>query len=263
MKDVVNKLSEPLNKNDIELRVGNVSQGGLSLLAYKTARTDVNRLNKVCGLNWRNEHFYDDKGLLCCRIALYNEDTGEWIAREDVGVESAAEKEKGSYSDSFKRAGFRWGIGVELYNSPFIFIKWQTQKEGNRFKPVGFFASNLKITKYKIENHEPKFEISYNGNVVWSNFGVTQKQETGLKIDNNQIMEIEGLINEVGADKQGFLNHFKINKIDDMQMANYQLAIKMLNRKKATQRKLVRTPEIQDDPIEQIEQQEIVDINEI
>lgn len=31
-------------------------------------------------------------------------------------------KEKGEASDALKRAGFTWGIGVELYNSPFIWI---------------------------------------------------------------------------------------------------------------------------------------------
>ena len=31
-------------------------------------------------------------------------------------------KEKGEASDSFKRAGFKWGIGRELYTSPFIYI---------------------------------------------------------------------------------------------------------------------------------------------
>ena len=32
------------------------------------------------------------------------------------GTESFADKEKGLASDSFKRAGFNWGIGKELYD---------------------------------------------------------------------------------------------------------------------------------------------------
>ena len=44
----------------------------------------------------------------------------------DCGVESREDGEgnekKGEASDAFKRAGFRWGIGRELYTAPFIFF---------------------------------------------------------------------------------------------------------------------------------------------
>ncbi|NOW12590.1 hypothetical protein B0H35_000004 [Clostridium acetobutylicum] len=45
-----------------------------------------------------------------------------WISKQDVGTESNTEKEKGQASDSFKRACFNFGIGRELYTSPFIWI---------------------------------------------------------------------------------------------------------------------------------------------
>ena len=45
-----------------------------------------------------------------------------WVWKQDVGVESFTEKEKGQASDSFKRACFNWGIGRELYSAPFIWI---------------------------------------------------------------------------------------------------------------------------------------------
>ncbi|MBO7273338.1 MAG: hypothetical protein J6V22_00635, partial [Clostridia bacterium] len=38
------------------------------------------------------------------------------------GTESNTEAQKGEASDSFKRACFNWGIGRELYTSPFIWI---------------------------------------------------------------------------------------------------------------------------------------------
>ena len=101
------KLDSPLTKDEVELRIGMVNISGFSLLAYKTARTDVNRLNKVHGDNWKNNHFYDSKDNICCEILVWNPTIKEWIGRSDVGVESFTEKEKGSYSDSFKRAGYR------------------------------------------------------------------------------------------------------------------------------------------------------------
>ena len=44
----------------------------------------------------------------------------------DCGIESREDEDgnqkKGEASDAFKRAGFKWGIGGELYTAPFIFI---------------------------------------------------------------------------------------------------------------------------------------------
>lgn len=173
--NISEELSKPLNKEDIELRVGHISAKGLTLLVYKTARTDVKRLNSVCGTSWKNQHFYDNKGLLCCKIAVFDKDIKEWVSREDVGTESMTEKEKGSYSDSFKRAGFRWGIGLELYNAPFIFIQWDTKlKDGQKHKydSLYFYDSKLAIEDYQVVDGVVKISISYKDKgIVYSNIG--------------------------------------------------------------------------------------------
>jgi len=119
-------LQKPLQADEIELRIGTVkAKSGFSLLLYKTARTDRNRLDEAFGiLGWQNEHYIDVNNNVICKIKAYDETSKTWISKEDVGTESYTEKEKGSYSDSFKRAGFRFGIGIELYDSPFIWIKW-------------------------------------------------------------------------------------------------------------------------------------------
>ena len=46
MKELITKLSEPLTKDDVELRIGTTSAKGFSLLLYKTARTDIKKLNE-------------------------------------------------------------------------------------------------------------------------------------------------------------------------------------------------------------------------
>lgn len=130
------KLKEKLSDADIEFRIGNISENkGFSLLAYKTARADMARLDEVCGAkNWQNKHYVDSKGNVICSIGIYCKEKNEWIWKEDTGSESFTEKEKGSYSDSFKRAGFRWGIGIELYKYPFIWIKWDNWYKNNKGK---------------------------------------------------------------------------------------------------------------------------------
>lgn len=111
-----------LKANEIDARVATVNEKGASLLLYKDARVDQNILDETVGpLNWKRSHQIID-GRLYCTVELYNEKTGEWVSKQDVGTESMTEKEKGQASDSFKRACFNWGIGRELYSAPFIWI---------------------------------------------------------------------------------------------------------------------------------------------
>ena len=112
-----------LKADEIECKVSTINEKGLSLLLYKTARTDMQLLDETVGAyNWKCD-YKEVKGNMYCGISLYDKDKKEWITKWDCGVESAfGDKEKGEASDAFKRAGFRFLIGIELYTSPFIYI---------------------------------------------------------------------------------------------------------------------------------------------
>ena len=116
-----------LTADDIEVRVQSVKQNGLILLLYKNARVDMAILDETVGPQcWQREH-YECKGNLFCRVGIdinYEHDDfdAEWVWKSDCGVESNTEAQKGEASDSFKRACFNWGIGRELYTSPFIWV---------------------------------------------------------------------------------------------------------------------------------------------
>lgn len=111
-----------LTANEIECRVGTISEKGLSLLLYKDARADMKILDEVYGaMNWQRIHEVIG-GNLYCIVQIYDEAKKEWISKMDVGTESYTEKEKGQASDSFKRACVSVGIGRELYTAPFIWI---------------------------------------------------------------------------------------------------------------------------------------------
>lgn len=129
-----------LTKDQIEVKVKKVSESGAVLLLYKTARTDMDLLDATVGPgNWTND-YREIKGNLYCGIAI--RDNGEWIWKWDCGIESRNDGEgnekKGEASDAFKRAGFRWGIGRELYTSPFIFVSMPTERRGSGYQLVGF-----------------------------------------------------------------------------------------------------------------------------
>lgn len=123
MKELVFPL---LDANDIEVRIGsfNKDKTKCTLLLYKTARTDANVLDNhpdIGCFNWQKK-FYELKSVIYCSLGIYNQDRKEWVWKDDAGAETQVETEKGTASDAFKRAGFAWGIGRELYSAPTIWV---------------------------------------------------------------------------------------------------------------------------------------------
>lgn len=150
-----------LTKDDIEVRVQSVKKNGLVLLLYKNARVDMNILDETVGAeNWQREH-YEVKGNMFCRVGINIAPTidmsgsegvayisDRWVWKSDCGTESNTEAQKGEASDSFKRACFNWGIGRELYTSPFIWVnegKYKVNEKGQCY-------DSFSVEKIKIEN---------------------------------------------------------------------------------------------------------------
>ena len=166
-----------LKADEIEARVQSIktkngTPSGLVLLLYKNARCDMNILDETVGAeNWQREH-YECKGNLFCRVGiktassmkLTNEGiTGtptEWVWKSDCGVESNTEAQKGEASDSFKRACFNWGIGRELYTSPFIWVPaekcniYDTKRKDKNGNPVYATNDRFAVEKIVIENKQ-------------------------------------------------------------------------------------------------------------
>ena len=130
-----------LRADEIDCRIAQIKETGLSLLLYKDARCDMNILDETVGpFNWQRYHSRENAN---CTVAIYDESKKEWVSKEDTGTESNTEAQKGLASDSFKRACFNWGIGRELYTAPFIWIpaeKCNIQKKGERFVCYDIFS---------------------------------------------------------------------------------------------------------------------------
>lgn len=109
-----------LRADEIECRIAMCKATGVQLLLYKDARCDQNILDETVGaMNWQRHHTRDNRN---CIVSIWDPVKERWIEKEDTGTESNTEAEKGLASDSFKRACFNWGIGRELYTSPFIWF---------------------------------------------------------------------------------------------------------------------------------------------
>ncbi len=109
-----------LKANEIEVRIQSVKKTGVVLLLYKDARADMNLLDETVGpMNWQRRHNRDNAN---CVVSIWDAEKKQWIEKEDTGTESNTEAVKGLASDSFKRACFSWGIGRELYTTPFLWF---------------------------------------------------------------------------------------------------------------------------------------------
>lgn len=134
-----------LTATDIECRIQQITNKGAVLLLYKTARVDMRILDEVYGsMNWQRHHEVINNNLFCT-ISVWDSEKSQWVSKQDVGTESNAEAEKGQASDAFKRAGFAWGIGRELYDAPFIFIQAPIDKYDR------FTVKEIKYDKEKRE----------------------------------------------------------------------------------------------------------------
>lgn len=137
MIDILDRLAAPFSPAEVDWRLGTMKQDktkGMAL-AYIDARTVQDRLDDVCGPLWQCEHVVSGDKRVTCRIGIKIGD--EWVWRSDGAGETDVEGEKGSYSDSFKRAAVKWRIGRYLYDlaSPWVEVE-----------PMG--------KSYKIATHE-------------------------------------------------------------------------------------------------------------
>lgn len=171
-----------LGKEDIDVRVAQTktynNNGQLvvkvNLLLYKNARVDMKVLDELfTPMGWKRTHkLIGDR--LYCQVEVWDEEKKEWICKEDVGVESNTEAEKGQASDSFKRACVNWGIGRELYTAPRVSIelndKEYTRDQQGKIrveasfsvKSIGYDTKTRTITFLEIQDRFGNVRYSMN-----------------------------------------------------------------------------------------------------
>lgn len=169
-----------LRADEIECRAQSVKSNGCVLLLYKDARTDMNLLDETFGSeNWQRTHEVINDNLFC-NIEIWDTDKKYWVKKQDVGVESNTEKEKGQASDAFKRAGFNVGIGRELYTAPFIWISLSADEVDNtKGKPSMSFKVKFHVSHivYNDKREIKELEIQDQSGKVRFSLGTKTKAE--------------------------------------------------------------------------------------
>lgn len=121
--DILTQLKRPFPVNQLKWRKG----GGGKELVYINAQQYQQRLDEVMGVNWQCEYTQvTHTGLTACKVGLMLpclwDDPEQkkpiewgWVWRSSGAGETNIEGDKGTFTDSFKRACSAWGIGRYLY----------------------------------------------------------------------------------------------------------------------------------------------------
>lgn len=254
-----------LKANEIECRAATVSEKGLVLLLYKDARVDQRILDETFGaFGWKRSHQCID-GNLYCTVEILNNETGEWIAKQDVGKTGMMEKEKSQSSDSFKRACFNWGIGRELYSAPFIWIpagKTNIQQKENKFYCQDRFS--VKSISYNEEREisalmvindkgQAVYELKEkktagNGKEKQDSKAEQSKKEPEKELQKNaltkkaaenaitkeQMASLQAELNRTGVAMEAVQDRYHIQKPESMSGELYERVMRALSKTKPT-----------------------------
>lgn len=226
-----------LTADEIECRVAQISLNsdkqtakGLSLLLYKDARVDQNILDEtVTPMNWQRDH-KELKGNIYCGISIWDDKKQVWVTKWDCGKESNTEAEKGEASDSFKRAGFNWGIGRELYTAPFIWISADKTEINKNIKGVFQCKDrfHVKHIAYKDKKITELIIVNQNEQVVYTlgNQSTKPMAEKPIveepKPQENRLAPVIEELKRVGYGTNAVCKTYKISSIDQMTDENIE-----------------------------------------
>lgn len=242
-----------LKANEIECRISVINEKGLSLLLYKDARVDQRILDETFGaFGWKRSHQCID-GNLYCTVEILDKESGEWVAKQDVGTTGYTEKEKSQASDSFKRACFNWGIGRELYTAPFIWIPAgkaaiqvrETQNKEKRYYCNDHFSVNSiqyngdrEISALVIVNEkgQPVYELKASGSSkgrVTAEKKEPQKEPEKSTLSKEKMDSLQAELDRTGVSMETVQDRYKIKEPGTMSEELYGKVMAALKRTKS------------------------------
>ena len=194
-----------LKAEEIEVRVQQLINANgkyyTILLLYQDARAAMKILDESFGVyGWQRGHQTID-GKMFCNIQIRNPETGEWVTKQDIGVESNTEAEKGQASDAFKRAAVNVGVGRELYSAPNIFInvpdEWVDKPQGKKERLKSKIAFRVSNIEYDGERNITKLSVAdHTGKTVYTMAADTPNPKPGSIPETYKCMRCEQLIKD-------------------------------------------------------------------
>jgi hypothetical protein len=124
-KEIMDELKRPFPATEIRFKIQAKMQDNTKglIVPYLDARNVMDRLDEVCGPDWSDSY----KSVVIggtsgseCSLTVFG------VTRTDVGdpdSDGMDKSLKSAYSDAFKRAAVKFGIGRFLYGSPKMYAK--------------------------------------------------------------------------------------------------------------------------------------------
>lgn len=214
------KTPRTLYENEIHIKAIPLSLKKVELLLYTDRITIMSIMDETYGIGkWQSSHKTRTKGdgstEMFCEIKVYNDELGEWMARDDAGLGS---NDKIQSTDSFKRACVLWGVGTELYSLPEekIMIDAYRPAVDGYGKPILLNGVQSSETLVNVEQDE-------NGNYICPDiFKITQ-----YHLDDKHM--IDGLaIKNVSTGKMVYIYYpekYETKKKKNVDMTPYEMLI--------------------------------------
>lgn len=147
-RDAARHLRRPFTPEAIRFKVQTtMGDKGCLLVSYIDARLVTERLNLVCPHLWHDEYEALADGLMLCRLTV------DGITRTDVG---SGYKGKGLYSDAFKRAAVKFGVGQSVYALPQIKLWLSEEPEDKAKHRIESFKDSKGKTQFRITDYGMK-----------------------------------------------------------------------------------------------------------
>lgn len=256
-----------LKPKEISIRVERINKSEVSFLLYKDARVDMDILDETYGpMNWKREHSRDNAN---CVVSIWDDAKKQWIPKEDVGMPSFADADKGLASDSFKRACVNVGIGRELYSAPPIVIARNLLDVRQNFKGKDTCYSDLYVNKIAYDENRTivalqikdrdtdkavfnrklknaSIAIKYDINdekVTFTPDSVGDDSNGEMAITEEQKDIIRRLVQEANVQKAVFLKKFEAAALSDLTYSQAVEGIEKLEALKAQKESNVTTEE--------------------
>ncbi|MEN8237425.1 MAG: Rad52/Rad22 family DNA repair protein [Pseudomonadota bacterium] len=200
-------------------------------VAYIDARAVMDILDEVVGPdNWQDDYKSVDNHMLA---GIGIKCGAGWVWKWDTGSESNIEKEKGMISDSFKRAGVKWGIGRFLYDLDMVYLPANEKKTQNNHPHV---VDNNGKRVWDVTKHVNKIKSSTNQQAQRNNNG---KLQTKTSADFEILLEKATTVAELGEISDKIRASVKaLPKAEAEKVRGYYRDFKAILEEKATDSKL-------------------------
>lgn len=218
-----------LHADEIECRVGNWNKDKTryTVLLYKTARTDMDILDEIFGIDGWQVEYHPIDGMLFCNLGVFSEARGGWIWKESNGTEGNIEADKSKASDALKRAGFMIGIGRELYSAPQIWLEKDVMAFSLQVEAIGYDDNDricdLVISGKREGSRQRETVYSFHNGKSETSEKKPLPQPIGVDHDTmEQIRDIVAKLEFEGKNTQEILDYYHVKNIGEIPLFKWQ-----------------------------------------